>query len=410
MKILIINHSPLIGSGSGIYTMNIAKALREEGHDIRVITAANSLEFPDMGDIEIRPIFFKYKDNVEGQLEFNVPCFDQYPTSDIVFYNLSKEQLEKYKEKFREVLEEEIKDFKPDIIHTQHIWIWSSIATEYNLPTVITSHGSDMMGYNIDNSFGKYCIKAINECDKIITISKKNNQVVVENFPEAREKSTTLKNGYDTKIFYLKNLEKQKILSEFNINKKYDKIVLYAGRLTENKGIDVLLNSAKKYENGKILTIIAGGGGLLKELKAQVAELNLQDIVFIGDQTQENLSKLYNIADVLAVPSRIEGFGLVAIEALACGTPVVATNKGGMTDFINDEVGALVDVEDDTMLEIEISKILNKEKVFDRIKLADYAKNNYSEKVVINDLINIYKETINKNKNSLDNNRKNNVK
>lgn len=410
MKILIINHSPLIGSGSGIYTMNIAKALREEGHDIRVITAANSLEFPDMGDIEIRPIFFKYKDNVEGQLEFNVPCFDQYPTSDIVFYNLSKEQLEKYKEKFREVLEEEIKDFKPDIIHTQHIWIWSSIATEYNLPTVITSHGSDMMGYNIDNSFGKYCIKAINECDKIITISKKNNQVVVENFPEAREKSTTLKNGYDTKIFYLKNLEKQKILSEFNINKKYDKIVLYAGRLTENKGIDVLLNSAKKYENGKILTIIAGGGGLLKELKAQVAKLNLQDIVFVGDQTQENLSKLYNIADVLAVPSRIEGFGLVAIEALACGTPVVATNKGGMTDFINDEVGALVDVEDDTMLEIEISKILNKEKVFDRIKLADYAKNNYSEKVVINDLINIYKETINKNKNSLDNNRKNNVK
>lgn len=410
MKILIINHSPLIGSGSGIYTMNIAKALREEGHDIRVITAANSLEFPDMRDIEIRPIFFKYKDNVEGQLEFNVPCFDQYPTSDIVFYNLSKEQLEKYKEKFREVLEEEIKDFKPDIIHTQHIWIWSSIATEYNLPTVITSHGSDMMGYNIDNSFGKYCIKAINECDKIITISKKNNQVVVENFPEAREKSTTLKNGYDTKIFYLKNLEKQKILSEFNINKKYDKIVLYAGRLTENKGIDVLLNSAKKYENGKILTIIAGGGGLLKELKAQVAELNLQDIVFVGDQTQENLSKLYNIADVLAVPSRIEGFGLVAIEALACGTPVVATNKGGMTDFINDEVGALVDVEDDTMLEIEISKILNKEKVFDRIKLADYAKNNYSEKVVINDLINIYKETINKNKNSLDNNRKNNVK
>ncbi len=410
MKILIINHSPLIGSGSGIYTMNIAKTLREEGHTIKVITAANSLEFPDMGDIEIHPIFFKYKDNVEGQLEFNVPCFDQYPTSDVVFYNLSEEQLEEYKEKFREVLEEEIADFKPDIIHTQHIWIWSSIATEYNLPTVITSHGSDMMGYNIDNSFGKYCIKAINECDKIITISKKNNQVVVENFPEASSKSATLKNGYDTKIFYLKGLEKQSILSEFNINKKYEKIVLYAGRLTENKGIDVLLNAAKKYENGKILTIIAGGGGLLKELKSQVANLNLQDVVFVGDQTQENLSKLYNIADVLAVPSRIEGFGLVAIEALACGTPVVATNKGGMTDFINDEVGALVDVEDDVMLEREISKILNGEKIFDRIKLANYAKNNYSEKVVINDLIDIYKETINKKQNLLDNNRKNNVK
>lgn len=396
MKILIINHSPLIGSGSGIYTMNIAKALRKKGNDIRVITAANSLEFPDMGDIKIRPIFFKYKDNIEGQIEFCVPCFDQYPTSDLVFYDMSETQLNKYKNRFREVLEKEIENFKPDIIHTQHIWIWSSIVTEYNVPTVITSHGSDMMGYNIDNSFGKYCRKAINECDKIITISKKNNQVVLENFPEAENKCITLKNGYDTKVFYLKKFEKQSVLNEFNIHKKYDKIVLFAGRLTENKGIDVLLNATKKYENGKILTIIAGGGGLLEELKSQVAKLKLKDVVFVGDQSQENLNKLYNIADVLAVPSRIEGFGLVAIEALACGTPVVATNKGGMTDFINDEVGALVDVEDDVMLEKEISKILNEEKIFNREKLSNYAKENYSQEAVTKDLIDVYKKVLEK--------------
>lgn len=395
MKILIINHSPFIGSGSGIYTMNIAKSLREAGEDVRVITAANSLEFPDMGDIGIHPIFFKYKDEVEGQIEFNVPCFDQYPTSDIVFYNMSKEQILIYENEFRKALEEELKNFKPDIIHTQHIWIWSSIATEYNVPTVITSHGSDMMGYDIDNSFGSYCIKAINECDKIITISKKNDEVVMKNFPEAKEKSVTLKNGYDPKIFFLQDLNRKQVLQEVGINKDYKKIVLYAGRLTENKGIDVLLNATKIYENEDVLTIIAGGGGLLDDLKAQVERLKLNNVVFVGDQAQENLSKLYNIADVLAVPSRVEGFGLVAIEALACGTPVVATNKGGMTDFINDEVGALVDVEDEVMLEKEISKILNKEKVFDREKLSKYAENNYSQKVVINDLINMYKEIIN---------------
>lgn len=395
MKILIINHSPFIGSGSGIYTMNIAKSLREAGEDVRVITAANSLEFPDMGDIGIHPIFFKYKDEVEGQIEFNVPCFDQYPTSDIVFYNMSKEQILIYENEFRKALEEELKNFKPDIIHTQHIWIWSSIATEYDIPTVITSHGSDMMGYDIDNSFGSYCIKAINECDKIITISKKNDEVVIKNFPEAKEKSVILKNGYDPKIFFLQDLNRKQVLQEFGINKDYKKIVLYAGRLTENKGIDVLLNATKIYENEDVLTIIAGGGGLLDDLKAQVERLKLKNVVFVGDQAQENLSKLYNIADVLAVPSRVEGFGLVAIEALACGTPVVATNKGGMTDFINDEVGALVDVEDEVMLEKEISKILNKEKVFDREKLSKYAENNYSQKVVINDLINMYKEIIN---------------
>lgn len=399
MKILIINHSPFIGSGSGIYTMNIAKALRKSGHTIKVITAANSLAFPDMGDIEIHPIFFKYKDNVEGQLDFNVPCFDQYPTSDVVFYNLSQNQLKEYEEEFRKVLEEEIENFKPDIIHTQHIWIWSSIVTEYNLPTAITSHGSDMMGYNIDNSFGVYCEKAIENCDKIITISKKNNEVVLENFPQAKNKSITLKNGYDTQIFHLKNLKKQEVLKGFNINKDYKKIVLYAGRLTENKGIDVLLNAANIYEDEDTITIIAGGGGLLGDLKKQSSELNLKNIAFVGDQTQENLSKLYNIADVLAVPSRVEGFGLVAIEALACGTPVVATNKGGMTDFINDKVGALVDVEDEVMLGKEISKILNGNRTFNRLELSQYAQNNYSQEAVINDLINIYKDIID-NKNS----------
>ena len=92
MKILIINHSPFIGSGSGIYTMNIAKSLKKAGQDVKVITAANSLEFPDMDGIKFHPIFFKNNYEAENIINFNVPCFDQYPTSDVVFYNLTKEQ------------------------------------------------------------------------------------------------------------------------------------------------------------------------------------------------------------------------------------------------------------------------------------------------------------------------------
>ena len=394
MRVLIINHSPLIGSGSGIYTMNIAKALKNAGLEVKVITAANSLEFPDMEKIELHPIFFKNNYEAENIIDFNVPCFDQYPTSDVVFYNLTKEQIAVYIEEFRKVLEEEIKIFKPDIIHTQHLWIWSSIMGDYNIPAVVTSHGSDMMGYDIDNSFYPYCLKAIQSCKKIITISKNNNEAVVARFPEAREKVVTLKNGYDPKVFYLKNYDKKEILKKYKIEKEYEKIVLYAGRLTENKGIDVLLKAASKYEDGKTLTIIAGGGGLLKTLKKHAKELNLKDIAFVGDQSQRKLSKLYNIADVLAVPSRVEGFGLVAVEALACGTPVVATNNGGMVDFINEKVGALVDVEDDIALEKEISKILSGKRVFERTSLANYAKENYSQEVVIKQLINLYKEVI----------------
>ena len=394
MKILIINHSPLIGSGSGIYTMNIAKSLKRAGENVKVITAANSLDFPDLDGMEIHPIFFENGYNAENVINFNVPCFDQYPTSDVVFYDLTKEQINVYIKEFRKALEEEIEKFKPDIIHTQHLWIWSSIVGEYNIPVVVTSHGSDMMGYDIDNSFYPYCIKAIRDCKKIITISKKNNEVVIDRFPKAKEKVVKLKNGYDSKVFYLANFDRTNVLNEFGINKEYEKIVLFAGRLTKNKGIDVLLNSAAKYEDGKTLTIIAGGGGLLPELQKQVKELNLRDVVFVGDQTQENLNKLYNIADLLAVPSRVEGFGLVAVEALACGLPVVATNNGGMVDFINEKVGALVDVEDEIALEKEISKILSGERIFKRKNLANYAKENYSQEIVIHKLIDLYKEVI----------------
>ena len=399
MKILVINHSPLIGSGSGIYTMNIAKALKRAGQAVKVITAANSLEFPYMEGIDVHPIFFKYKDKVKNQIEFNVPCFDQYPTSDVVFYNMTEKQIEIYKDEFRKVLEEEIEKFKPDIIHTQHLWIWSSIVTEYNIPVAVTSHGSDMMGYDIDKSFYPYCIKAINGCDKIITISSKNNQIVLDRFPEAKEKVVTLKNGYDPEMFYLADFNKKEILEEFGINKEYGKIVMFAGRLTENKGIDVLLNAAKIYENGNIATIIAGGGGLLPELKKQVKDLELKDVIFVGDQEQESLNKLYNISDVLAVPSRVEGFGLVAIESLACGTPVVATNQGGMIDFVSDENGALVDVDDEIALEREITKILNGEKRFNRKELSNFAKYNYSQDVVIKKLIALYNNVINRREN-----------
>lgn len=392
MRVLVINHSPLIGSGSGIYTMNISKALKAEGQDIRVITAANSLKFPNMGSIKVHPIFFKYEDEVEGQIEFNVPCFDQYPTSDVVFYNLDEKQMQIYKDEFRKVLEEEIKEFEPDLIHTQHLWIWSSIVSEYNIPTIVTSHGSDMMGYDIDNKFYPYCIKAINGCNKIVTISKKNYEAVLERFPEAKDKTVILKNGYDTNVFGLNNFDKQEILKEFKIDKQYKNIVLFAGRLTENKGIDVLLNAANIYEDGDTLTIIAGGGGLLRDLKKQVKELQLKDVAFVGDQTQKKLNKLYNIADVLVAPSRVEGFGLVGIEALACGTPVIGTNEGGMTDYVTEEYGELVDVDDYIMLEKSISKVLKNKHKYNREKLANYAKENYSQQAVINNLIKVYEE------------------
>lgn len=394
MRILLISHFPLKGSGSGFYTENIAKSLANLGHDVCVIMPENDTEIEQIDGVIIQPVFFKKDKDINNVLPFNFPCFTTHPRSSTTFNELSEQQLEKYINAFQKNIEYTIEKFKPDIIHSQHIWILSSIASKYSIPTIITSHETDIIGYNLWNRFHKYCEEAVEQCSKIITISKANNGNVIKNFPEAENKVVQIYNGYDQNIFYNTEYDKKEILEEFGINKEYKKIVLFSGKLVYIKGVDLLLKAAKRYEDEETLTIIAGDGILLEELKRQSEELNLNNIVFIGNQTQINLNKLYNIADVLAVPSRIEGFGLVAVEALACGTPVVATNCGGMTEFINESVGILVETEDDIGLAKEISRILNKEKVFNRMNLENYAKNNYSQRLLIDKVIKTYKSCL----------------
>ena len=394
MKILMINQFPLTGGGSGFYTKNIAKNLVALGHEVYIVIPENTTKIEKIDGVTIKPVFFKRKEIIDGQLPFNFGCFTTHPRSTITFNEYTDIQLEMYIKAFENAIESVIKEFNPDIIHSGHIWLLSNIASKYNIPTIITSHGTDIIGHNMWSRFHKYSNEAIEKCSKVITISDSNKEDVLTAFPHAKDKVIQLRNGYDQNIFIKKEYNKKEVLKELGIDKEYKKIVLFSGRLVKIKGVDVLLKAAKRYEDGNTLTLIAGGGILLEKLKEQARELELNDVVFLGNQKQEKLNILYNIADVLAIPSRIEGFGLVAVEALACGTPVIATNQGGLPEIINEKVGTIIEVEDYVALEKEISKILNKEKKFNEEELVNYAKNNYSQNLLINKVIETYESCL----------------
>ncbi len=132
------------------------------------------------------------------------------------------------------------------------------------------------------------------------------------------------------------------------------------------------------YENDDTLTLISGDGELRGTLEEQAQRLNLKNVRFLGNQPQTVLKNIYNIADVSCVPSRREPFGLVAAEAMACGTPVIATNEGGLPDFINEKVGILVPVDDSEKLALAVKQVISREKVFDREEIAKEAKDKHS--------------------------------
>jgi D-inositol-3-phosphate glycosyltransferase len=158
-----------------------------------------------------------------------------------------------------------------------------------------------------------------------------------------------------------------------------ENVVLFVGRVDPIKGIDTLLCAAAALGSaGTEGTVLFVGGDLddlgipvgpLAEIAAKSVRLGMAGhIRFVGSQPQDQFPLFYGAADVVAVPSRYESFGLVAVEAMACGRPVVASRAGGLRFTVEDEVtGYLAPVGDWGAFADHLARILGDRALRDRL-------------------------------------------
>ncbi len=158
-----------------------------------------------------------------------------------------------------------------------------------------------------------------------------------------------------------------------------ERVVLFVGRVDPIKGIDTLLCTAAALNSaGTEATFLFVGGDLdsdgaptgpLKDVADEAARMGLASrFRFVGSQPQDRLPLFYGAADVVVVPSRYESFGLVAVEAMACGRPVVASRAGGLTFTIEDGTnGYLAPVGDFGRFADHLARILDNPNLRDRL-------------------------------------------
>lgn len=178
--------------------------------------------------------------------------------------------------------------------------------------------------------------RVYNRCDRFIVLSKAFGTILHQQYHIPWRKIHVIPGGVDTNRFQ-SNLSRQEARSQLNWPQDR-KILFTPRRLVHRMGIDILLSAIAKIKSKipDVWLAIAGKGVLRDSLETQATELGLNNhIKFLGFLPDEQLPIAYQAADITVVPSQsLEGFGLIVLESLACGTPVLCTPIGGMPEIL----------------------------------------------------------------------------
>ena len=233
-----------------------------------------------------------------------------------------------------------------DVVHS-HYWL-SGLATtllarRWGIPHVTTFHtlaeikkraraGEDEPE---ERSVGEE--RVIRTADAIVAFSRHESDAMVRFYDASVDKIEVIPCGVDVDLF--RPVDRREAKQKLGLGE--DGVVLFVGRLEPLKGVDILLRTVAQLERASATrTVIVGGDQAdaeMARLRALCSDLGIAERVsFLGRMAQQELPLYYSAADVSVIPSYYESFGLVALESMACGTPVIASRVGGLPTIVKD--------------------------------------------------------------------------
>lgn len=240
-----------------------------------------------------------------------------------------------------------IQQSKVDVIHLHRSRDLASFSLLKNVPRVLTLQIESSLAKR--DLFHRFVYSRV---DRILTITERMRQLALDSLPVPSGKVFTLHYGIDARAQIIAQHDQTEIRRKFNLSQEAFLITL-VGRLEPSKGQDVLLKAFAEFYHDYpgVHVLIVGepppdGNGYCQKLESLASQLKISDRVhFLGFQSE--VTPIYCISDVCVLPSHKESFGLVLLEAMASGVPVVATDAGGVPEIVEDEVNGLLVPPDD---------------------------------------------------------------
>lgn len=275
----------------------------------------------------------------------------------------------------------------PDIIHVHSMlyagYVAQTIKIKYGIPYVVTEHSTAFARSLIPLDEISSLKQVVSNAKVCIAVSEEFSSLLNKLFET--QKWTYIPNIVSDEFFnFEQNLDAEEYFTFINVC-----------FLEKKKRVDLLISSfAKAFKgNQKVRLKIGGDGILMSELKTLAKELGVESqIVFLGKLSRQQVKEEMALSNAFVLSSEYETFGVVLVEALALGKPVIATKCGGPESIVTPEVGYLISKNSEKEMIDSLLKLYQNWNKFNYLQIRQYCLENFSEKAVVGKLIKIYHE------------------